>query len=106
MKTDFFQLLWNSLEDFTLRVLLAAAIVSIIANEIVEEDERATGIQLFISNLFKILKAWVEGFAILVAVFVCSCVTAINDLQKERQFRKLKEISGAKKEVENYLKPN
>lgn len=26
--------------------------------------------------------AWIEGFAILVAVMVCACVTAINDYQK------------------------
>jgi len=81
----FFQLVWNSLEDFTLRVLLAASLISIVANEIVEEDERSI--------------AWIEGFAIFVAVVVCSCVTAVNDLQKEKQFRKLKEMAGAKKEV-------
>jgi len=81
----FFALLWNSLEDFTLRVLLVASMISIVANTIVEKDHRST--------------AWIEGFAIFVAVVVCSCVTAVNDLQKEKQFRKLKEIAGAKKEV-------
>ncbi len=30
--------------------------------------------------------AWIEGFAILVAVFICSGVTAANDYSKERQF--------------------
>jgi len=43
--------------------------------------------------------AWIEGFAILVAVAVCSVVAAVNDLQKEKQFRKLKEAAGAKKQV-------
>ena len=35
--------------------------------------------------------AWIEGFAILVAVFISAFVTAINDYQKERQFIKLNE---------------
>lgn len=35
--------------------------------------------------------AWIEGFAILVAVFVSATVTAVNDYQKERQFMKLNE---------------
>jgi hypothetical protein len=28
--------------------------------------------------------AWVEGFAILIAVFVCSTVAAANDYKKEK----------------------
>lgn len=38
------QILCSVLEDFMLRILLVASIVTIIVNEIVEEDERATGI--------------------------------------------------------------
>jgi hypothetical protein len=38
-------------------------------------------------------KAWIEGFAILVAVFVCASVTAVNDYQKERQFLKLNSVA-------------
>lgn len=33
--------------------------------------------------------AWIEGFAIMVAVFVCASVTSVNDYQKERQFQEL-----------------
>lgn len=29
-------------------------------------------------------EAWIEGFAIFVAVFVCSSVAATNDYQKEK----------------------
>jgi len=82
---NFFQLMWAALEDFTLRVLLAASAISIIANVAVEEDHRST--------------AWIEGFAIFVAVMVCSSVAAGNDYQKEKQFRKLKEVAGSKKEI-------
>ena len=27
-------------------------------------------------------KAWIEGFAVLIAVFVCAFVTSVNDYQK------------------------
>ncbi len=40
---SFFALLWRALEDLTLRILLIAAIVSIIANMIVEDDQRNIG---------------------------------------------------------------
>jgi P-type E1-E2 ATPase len=43
--------------------------------------------------------SWIEGFSILVAVFICACVTAINDYQKERQFMKLNEEKDKKKMV-------
>jgi len=37
------EILCNVLEDFTLRILLVASIVTIVINEIVEEEDRATG---------------------------------------------------------------
>lgn len=77
---------------------MAASLISIVANTIVEEHERNIG-KLHKVTISKFLKAWIEGFAIFVAVVVCSCVTAVNDLQKEKQFRKLKQMAGAKKEV-------
>lgn len=39
---------------------------------IMEEEERAT--------------AWIEGFAIIVAVLIVVFVTAFNDLKKEKEF--------------------
>ena len=53
-----------------------AAFFSIILSvSIVDDEERKTG--------------WVEGFAILMAVFIVVIVTAVNDYTKERQFRDL-----------------
>ena len=49
-----------------------AGIASIIINVAMEEDERST--------------AWVEGFAILLAVTIVVLVTAWNDLKKEKEF--------------------
>ncbi len=45
------QILCVVLEDFTLRILLAASIVTIIINMIVEEEERSTG-NFFLSLSF------------------------------------------------------
>lgn len=82
----FCELLWEALSDFTLRILMAAAIVSVIIEEAAADaDERAT--------------AWIEGFAILVAVIVCSMVTAVNNYQKERQFQKLNEEADDRKKM-------
>ncbi len=44
-------------------------------------------------------KAWIEGFAILVAVFVCAMVSSVNDYQKERQFLNLNSVADEKKKV-------
>ena len=54
------EILRTVLEDFTLRVLLVASIVTIIINEIVEEDERATG--TFSGNLTYSLDRWCGHF--------------------------------------------
>lgn len=35
--------MWAALEDFTLRILLAASAISIVANVAVEEDHREIG---------------------------------------------------------------
>jgi hypothetical protein len=62
----FFELLLEALSDFTLKILIVASVVSI-AIEVgtADSDHRKT--------------AWIEGFAIMVAVIVCASVTAVND---------------------------
>ena len=69
----FLRLIWESLEDTILRILIVAAIFSLILGMVFEGVK--TG--------------WVEGFAILIAVMIVSLVTAVNDYQKELQFRNL-----------------
>jgi len=69
----FWRLIWESLEDTILRILIVAAIFSLILGMVFEGVE----------------KGWIEGFAILVAVAIVSLVTAVNDYQKEKQFRNL-----------------
>lgn len=82
----FFALFWEALGDFTLRILLVAACLSIaLETGTAHEDERSI--------------AWIEGFAILIAVIVCASVTAVNDYQKERQFMQLNAVADEKKRV-------
>ena len=49
-----------------MKILMVAAVVSIAIELITAKPEKK-----------KI--AWIEGFAILVAVFICAMVTAVND---------------------------
>jgi P-type Ca2+ transporter type 2B len=83
---SFLELLCGALEDFTLRILLVASILSI-AIEVgtAKEEERKT--------------KWVDGFAIFVAVLICATVASVNDYQKERQFQKLNQVADDRKQV-------
>ena len=71
-RKTFWQLFVDSFDDATLQILIVAAIVSL---AIGIYDDPTTG--------------YVEGLAILLAVLIVSVVTAVNDYQKELQFREL-----------------
>lgn len=75
----FLQFLLDALKDTILIILMVAAIVSLLlgifAPEECEGSEDNTG--------------WIDGFAIIVAVIIVALVTAVNDYQKEQQFRGL-----------------
>lgn len=76
----------EALTDFTLRILIVASVVSI-AIEVgtADDSHRST--------------AWIEGFAVLVAVAISALVTSVNDYQKERQFIKLNSVIDERKRV-------
>ena len=78
--TSFFSLFFDALNDFTILILIASAIVSL-ALGIFVENNPASG--------------WVEGTAILIAVVIVATVTAGNDYTKELQFRALEKSSQA-----------
>eukprot|EP00343_Euplotes_focardii_P007905 CAMPEP_0205819478 /NCGR_PEP_ID=MMETSP0206-20130828/1867_1 /ASSEMBLY_ACC=CAM_ASM_000279 /TAXON_ID=36767 /ORGANISM="Euplotes focardii, Strain TN1" /LENGTH=1118 /DNA_ID=CAMNT_0053113125 /DNA_START=29 /DNA_END=3385 /DNA_ORIENTATION=+ len=84
-RNSFCKLFLMALDDFMLKVLIVAAVISLIVSMIFEEDHREI--------------AWVEGAAILVAVFVVSFVTAFNDYKKEEQFQKLNAYNDAQNNV-------
>jgi magnesium-transporting ATPase (P-type) len=75
---------WEALSDFTLRILVVAAVLSIIMEEALADDEHRK-------------TSWIEGISILLAVAICALVTAVNNYQKEKQFLKLNEISEDRK---------
>lgn len=77
----FCQLACEALNDYMLIIMCIAGVANIIINMITEKDHRET--------------AWIEGFAILLAVAIVVIVQAVNDLKKEKEFQKLNE------EVEN-----
>ena len=60
-----FSFMIDALEDFMLRVLLVSGVISIILETISKPEERSI--------------IWIEGFAIIFAVFIVTLVTAIND---------------------------
>lgn len=69
-----------------MRILIVASVLSI-AIEVgtSDDDHRST--------------AWIEGFAVLVAVAISATVTSVNDYQKERQFIKLNSVIDERKRV-------
>jgi len=69
----YWELIWEGLHDFTLILLIVAAAVSIVLDGFTHGW--ATG--------------WYEGVAILVSVIIVLNVSAINDIQKDKQFREL-----------------
>lgn len=77
MQTSFAELVKGALSDFTVLILLASGIVSTILGVTVDTSDAG----------------WIEGAAILVAVAVVVLVTAVNDYQKEKQFRELNKVS-------------
>jgi len=64
-----------ALDDFMLKLLIVCAIFSI-----------AVEVGFNIKDTEKLKTAWIEGFAILVAVAVVSLVSAWSDYKKEGQF--------------------
>lgn len=71
-----FKLLWLAYNDKFMILLTIAAVISL-ALGIYETASTGHGVQ------------WIEGVAICVAISIVTIVTAANDWQKERQFKKL-----------------
>ncbi|KAJ6231027.1 cation transporting atpase [Anaeramoeba flamelloides] len=79
--TPFWKLFVETFKDTTLIILIIAAVVSLALGIFVEDNSGG----------------WIEGTAILIAVLIVSLVTAINDYQKEKQFRAL---NGVKENID------
>ncbi|TMW63595.1 hypothetical protein Poli38472_002536 [Pythium oligandrum] len=77
-----FELMWDAAQDITIIVLAIAGVISIILSSTVG-DHKDTG--------------WIEGACIIFAVFIVTVVTAVNDYQKEKQFRSLNAVKDDEK---------
>ena len=78
-RTPFCRLFIGALDDFMLKLLLACACISICVDVGFADDHERSHCMLYRFNSL----AWVEGFAIFVAVFVVASVGSWNDYQKE-----------------------
>ncbi|GLE01158.1 hypothetical protein PINS_up009988 [Pythium insidiosum] len=76
------ELMWEAFQDLTIIVLTISGILSIIL-AVTIGNHPDTG--------------WIEGACIIFAVFVVTFVTAINDYQKEQQFRSLNAVKDDEK---------
>ena len=68
---------WEALKDLMVRILILAAIVSIVLGCTFSEDPS---------------KDWVDGVSIVIAVLIVVLVGSITDYQKEQKFHELNEV--------------
>ncbi|CAD8152014.1 unnamed protein product [Paramecium octaurelia] len=72
ISNTYFNIVLQYFEDYMIRALLVASILSIVIGVLTaDEDCRSY--------------AWIEGFALFMAIFICCNVAAINNYQKEKQ---------------------
>ncbi|OQR89406.1 P-type ATPase (P-ATPase) Superfamily, partial [Thraustotheca clavata] len=86
--TTFLQLVWEAYKDLTLMVLTGGGVLSLIFGFTVGPPDN-TPRRLSSGDP---ATAWIEGFAILLAVAIVTMVTAVNNYQKDKQFRALSAI--------------
>ena len=72
------------LEDKTMMILVAAAVVSLVLG-MTTPDPRTGSVD--------VATGWVEGAAILLSVVIVTLISALNNLEKQRQFSQLMEAS-------------
>ena len=75
-RDTYWEICWEALGDLTLRILIVSGLISIILGSALDEHKEY---------------AWIEGFAIIIAVVVVVNVTAVNDMQKQKKFLDLQE---------------
>jgi Ca2+ transporting ATPase len=75
----FLTLVWEAFKDLTLRMLFVAAIVSIIVDEVTATpSERPI--------------AWIEGVAVMSAVFIAVGVTSVTNYKRDQEFQRINDI--------------
>ncbi|OQR83561.1 P-type ATPase (P-ATPase) Superfamily, partial [Achlya hypogyna] len=84
-----FELMWQAFQDLTIIVLSVAGVISLILGlALPHESSSGSGS----GDKEESNTAWIEGTSILFAVVIVVFVTALNDYQKEKQFRALNAV--------------
>ena len=89
-KITFWGLIWEALKDLMMRLLMVAAIISIIFGMTLEDPK---------TGRVDREEGWIEGTAILISVALVVLVTATNDYQKAKKFAEMEAVQ-SKKDVE------
>ncbi|OQR89507.1 P-type ATPase (P-ATPase) Superfamily, partial [Thraustotheca clavata] len=76
-----FQLMMNAFQDLTIVVLTVAGLISLVLGLTINPTEHG-----------QVNTEWIEGASIMFAVFLVITVTALNDYQKDKQFRSLNAV--------------
>jgi len=82
---SFWKIVWDAAGDTLIRILFFCGLISIAINMATEENK---SLGILNNNLEKKI-AWIDGMGIMVSVIIVVFVSAINDWQKERQFKAL-----------------
>ena len=92
-------MMWAVIQNFSFMILLIAAIISIIVNVAVDNDNREKGTDLLLKQSLSFILGWIEGLSILVLMIIYSIIVAAIDSQKEDKLRRLKEVTNLNKQV-------
>lgn len=77
----FLELIWDALGDTTLRILIAAAVISLVLSLAVPKK--------YLPPEEREANSWIEGVSILGTVCIVVLVTSFNEWEKQKQFREL-----------------
>ena len=78
---NFFSFVWESLKDLMIRILLVAAIISIILGCTISLNKK---------------RDWIDGVSIIVAILIVVLVTSITQYTKEKKFHELNKKNNEK----------
>ncbi|CAM37872.1 putative P-type ATPase [Leishmania braziliensis MHOM/BR/75/M2904] len=77
---SFLDMVWESLEDRMVQILIASAVISLVLGLTVPDQD---------TGLVNYAHGWIEGTAILLSVTIITLVSSINNYQKEQKFKEL-----------------
>lgn len=83
-EVSFMDLVWESLGDKMLQLLMVSAVVSLVLGLTVADAE--TGVVDYAHG-------WMEGAAVLLSVAIVTLVSSLNNYQKEQKFKELMRVS-------------